>query len=251
VTQEAATPLGFWERVEQIAERAVQRFARSGFLRNASITGGGLTIKGGFLRALPPDEAAAVSFFVGRIQSVSTGSYLGTGMLLQQPDGTDITSIRTAEGDFGSGKSIVMLMDSGGRVVLSSDAASGEGVGRPWLPLPTPQPTAIAKWPSTTATSFGNIAECWTEMQHPKLWWNATVTTDSGVSGEVRLSIDGGKTLGPVHQVAAGTPTYINDVIALPAGFHGKTWPVNVQARVTSGTGEIRCQTWGLYGRQT
>ena len=87
--QEAAIPRGLWGRIEKLIDEKIAAFARSGPLRNASISGGaGLTIKdGGVLRLQAADGTA--TFYVGPIQSspLPDGSPQ-PGMVMRRNDGS-------------------------------------------------------------------------------------------------------------------------------------------------------------------
>ena len=132
MTQEAGVPADFWGRIQKMIDDAVAKLARSGMLRNASITGGALTIKeGGTLRVLyPATLGGGPGVFFGDIVGAITGNYLGTGMLIQAPDGTDMAVFRT---DATLGTTMSNIYDSGDRIIFGNDAASGQGLARPYV----------------------------------------------------------------------------------------------------------------------
>lgn len=170
------------------------------------------------------------------------GKLVDSGLIAYRPDGTESAVI---------GNRGVQILDTKGHTVVSSDEDSGEGLARPWVPLPKPVSLDTSQWAGTTGS--GIIAESFFNAQHPKVHWNATAVADTGVSGTVQVTISCGaqSVSGASHSVTAGTPTYIDEVLVLPQPFFGQEWTFAVNAAVSSGTGEVRCQTWELYGRQS
>lgn len=251
MAQEAAVPKGFWARVQKMIDDAIAKSQRAP-VGGLAVTGkSGVTIKNGgrFTADYPDDQGGGACVYVGDIYSVVDGSYQGTGLLVQAPDGTDLMVVRT---DVGFGSTMHNIYDSGGRIIVGNDAASREGLARPWIPLPLPVTNVIANWPNTTSTSAANIAESQGELQHPKIWWNATTVADAGVTGTVQLKITYGSVtvFGASHPVTS-TVAFIDEVITLPSGFANKNAVIDVVARVTGGTGKVSCQTWTLYNRQS
>lgn len=249
---DAALPPGLWERIRQMIRDELGKLLRSGILRNASISEGGLTIKGGFLRLLDNLSGGRL-FYVGPVNPARADGSPQQGWVVYRADGTIVLLLRDANPTDAGGalNQALTWADRSGDIVFSDDTDSGEGHARPWLALPIPQPTDISKWPATGVTSWGTIAESFGVMQQPKLFWNATAITDAGTTAQVRLSINAGAVLGPTHTVAAGTTLFIADTITLPAGFYGSQWPLDVQAQVTGGTGLVHVQTWQIQGQQT
>lgn len=249
---DAALPPGLFERIRQMIRDEVGKVLRSGLLRNASISEGGLTIKGGFLRLVSAVVGGTDTFYVGPVSpNLPDGSYQ-PGVIIRRNDGTVAMMLWDPLPDSGDGyKQFLATYDRGQRIVFSDDTSSGEGHARPWIPLPIPQSTDVSKWPTTSATSWGTLAESFAVFQQPKVFWNATAIADAGTTAQVRLSINNGAILGPVHTVTGGTTTFMQDTITLPAGFYGSTWAVDVQAQVTGGAGAVHVQTWELYGQQT
>jgi hypothetical protein len=248
---DAALPPGLFERVTQMIRDEIGKVLRSGLLRNASISEGGLTIKGGFLRMLSAVTGGVESFYVGPINPpLGDGSYQ-PGFVVRRNDGTTVLLLWDPLPGTDGYNQFLGWYDRTGNAIFTDDTTSGEGNARPWLALPIPQPTDISKWPSTSSTSWGTIAESFGVMQQPKLFWNATAIADAGVTAQVRLSIHGGATVGPVHTVVGGTTTFINDTISLPAGFYGSQWALDVQAQVTGGAGSVHVSTWQINGQQS
>jgi hypothetical protein len=248
MTQEAATPPGFWERVEQIAERAVQRFARSGFLRNASITGGGLTLRGGFFRMR---NAAGTSnaFYVGPVTPAQPDGTKQPGWLVYRADGTLVLAMFDAfpeDGPEGVNQALNWYDRSGG-IVLADDTDSGQGLARPYVPIPLTR----ARYTDMVAVTDGAFVDVFDSGYFYKVNARARVdvrcTTDaSDTTGELRVLVDG---------VQVGTTQTVDFLVTMknigPFVIPGDAYSqhvVKVQARRTTGTGAVRlaAAAWGM-----
>lgn len=148
------------------------------------------------------------------------------------------------------------FLDDKGNIAFNTDETSGEGLAEPWLPLPMPAPTVLSAWPNTNATSWGTVAQNEFRAQHPKVWWTAYADADAGTNGQVRAVIIDAGTGSPVvtgttFPVTGGSVIAVSDTVTLPAGFWAQAYSLQVQCQVTSGTGNVYCQTLTAYGRQT
>lgn len=246
MTQEAGTPPGFWERVEQIAERAVAKYARSGALRNASISGGnGLTIRDGgrFSVRYPQDLGGGMAVYVGDIVADDGVTYQGTGLLVEDASGKDVATFRTSAA---TGGSVVILRDRDERTVVNTDSLFG-GLSRPYVSQPLYanryQDMTVSSVSGTFETVFGGGFY----KNHAGLSVTIRATMDTaGTTGELRVLVNG-QQLGPVATLGFSVNTY---------GFFGNVpgeiddWiAVEVQARRTSATGAVRTVPVSMYSR--
>lgn len=257
MAQEAAVPLETIRQVaREIAAEEVKKFARSGFLNNASITSGGLSIRGGGDLTIsdggrlrvnhPADVGGGNGLYVGDIYSEATSEYMGTGLLIEQPDGTDIVQART---DVESGGSRVELWDSGGRVAVATDSVSRQGLARPLVPGAF-YPMRYTDWLASTSAAFEGLWKGELVKQQPRLSVALQVTTDaSGTAGEARVMVDGVQ-LGAVQAVGFATSIRLVGPAAV-AGDHMQKVIVEIQARRTAGTGAVRVAPLHVYGWQS
>lgn len=171
------------------------------------------------------------------------GAPSDSGVLLYRPDGGQIAAL-------GAGGFEFRELSAANQIAISTDQASREGLATPWLPLPAPQQTGIGNWPKTTTS--GVIAQTYIHAQHPKVWWNASAYADAGSSGSVSLTITCGSqsVSSASFPVSSGAFTSIDTVLTLPQPFFGQAWTVSVNASATGG-GNVYCQTFGFYGRQS
>lgn len=178
--------------------------------------------------------------------------YIGQLFVNGQPSAAGLILYRS------NGQQTMALGDGGfelrelsGTIAISTDQVAKEGLATPWVPLPTPAQTGVANWPKTTGS--GAVASSNFHAQHPKVWWNAQAYADSGSSGTVQLVLsgpNGASVSSPVYNVASAAFTSIDVVLTLPQPFMGTGWTANVNATATGG-GNVYCQTYSLYGRQS
>lgn len=211
-------------------------------LEAASIGRGGLTINGGFWRLV--DSNGTLIGYVGGLENGAAG------LLFYRTDGTPAFTINGA-----GAAQYIALMDRQGNIVVSDDTASGQGLSNPYLPLPhypLRQPDPIV-WTNSAEATWAALWNIPFLKQHPKVWVRCYATTESGTTGEVRLW-DGfaGKQLGQTIPLAAFVGDYIDFGGPFPfdGGYQADS-KIEVQARVTGGTGRIGTQVYYAYGQQT
>jgi hypothetical protein len=257
VTAQAGMPLDFWEQVRKVAAEEVAKYARSGSSRNTSITGGsGMTIGGGgslvvdggeFVAKYPAAEGGGAAVNVGPQYATDTGQYLGTGMLVQAPDGTDMIVARR---DIGFNNTRVDIYDSGNRVIVGNDASSGQGLARPYLPGVFHRTRYADLSVATTSATFETLWAAEIHKQHPRMEIGYRGTMDTaGTTGEVQILVNG---------VAFGTPVSHSFLLLSQTmgpfnvlGGHMDVLTVEIQGRRTSATGALRVEPRFLAMRQS
>lgn len=237
MAQEAAVPLStVKELARQIAREEIARYARSGPLRNASA--GPLRITERGVRMHYPDElGGGEAVFFGPIVSAIDGDYLGTGLLLQQPDGTDLAQFRTDEE---TGNSVAALHDSDGTAVISLDTVGGKGLSRPLLDHPFHR----HRWSDLTVTAATTEFETLWAARFFKLHMRLHVGVRSGMDtagtfGQLRVLVNG-EQLGDVV-----TRPFANDVTLItgvPPGAIGDWLVVEIQGRRNGASGALRVE---------
>jgi hypothetical protein len=237
VTDNAGVPRDFLGVIQKMIEDAVAKLARSGMLRNASITGGTLTIKeGGTLKArYPATLGGGVGVFFGDVINAGTGAYVGTGLLMQAPNGYDIASFRS---DVTTGTSIAVIRDGQQNAVFYTDTVTGQGLGRPYLPF-TFYSARFTDTPSVTiSATFETLWTADTYKQLAGMFVGAASLADAGTAGEVRVLVNGVQ-LGTTQAVSSVAAAHSFGAAAV-AGAHMAAQGVEIQARVTSGAGSLR-----------
>lgn len=249
---DAGTPPGLWERIRSIAAEEVVKFARSGFLRNASISEGGLTIKGGFLRLLAQATGGTELFYIGPVTPNAADGSPQQGWRVRRADGTSVLLLRDAfpTDDGGVLNQALNWYDRGGNVVLADDTNSGQGIARPYIPGVFYQARS-GDWPTTTSTTFETVYRMRLPKQQPRLLLRAWGVSDTAEGvGELRVMVNGTQ-LGSTVTTAYGTVTeYLFGPTAVD-GAHLSTLVVEIQARLASGTGGVQCAPSQAQGQQS
>ena len=248
---DAATPPGLWERVRQIAQQEVAKLLRSGLLRNASISDGGLTIKGGFLRLL--DKVLGVDlFYVGPVNPPRADGTPQQGWIVRRADGSVVLLLLDAlpTDSGGALNQALNWFDRSRNVVLADDTDSGQGMARPHLNGGWSRTRFGDITVSTTSSSFETLWDTRLTKPQPKLevWYRASMDT-AGTTGEVRVLVNG-QPFGAVQ--AQGFVLATQVVGPLPvAGDHMDTLVVEIQGRRSSASGALRVEPLPWFGRQS
>ncbi|WP_158544445.1 hypothetical protein [Blastococcus sp. TBT05-19] len=261
---DAGTPPGLGERIRQIAADEVAKFMRSGLLRNASISGGkGLTVKGGGgitvdggalrVRGLPAAQPGATgdsTVYMGGITPALPDGTLQPGLVLRREDGTialalyDPTPDNTGDGF----NQFLALYDRAQVIVVSDDTASGQGLSRPYVPIPVTR-ARYTDMVAVTDSAFVDVFRTPGAFHKVNARARADIrcTTDvAGTTGEVRVLVDGVQ-VGDVQPVGFTVETKYVGPFAIPGDAY-TTHSIVVQARRTAGTGAVRLDAavWGV-----
>jgi hypothetical protein len=244
VSRDAAVPPDLWREIDRRIQAAVGQALRSGPLRNASITDGSLTIQNGSVMVRYPEtQGGDVAVYWGNIVSTVDGSYLGTGELVQKPDGTDIASFSW---DASDGTQTVHLHDDQNNVIIGNDKVTGQGLSRPLIPGVF-YPAQFANFVGTSSTTWVTLWRARMTKQLGQLYVRAWAGNDtSGGTGQVRVLVDGvqfGST------VTTGLTITESQYGPAPiAGDHATSVVVEIQAQMVSGTGTVRVGASRLEG---
>ncbi len=144
---------------------------------------------------------------------------------------------------------VLSIRDTDGIAVLAPDALSGKGLANPHVSDVTLVNTNVLLWPQTTNTGWTTIAHAYMEIQNPKLTWQIEHTADT--SGQIRVLLDGAQVGSGVEPVSSSFGTWSTDA-GLPAGVAiGDVKLVELQARVTGGSGSCYAQAMRFTGQQS
>jgi hypothetical protein len=249
--QDAKVPAGLWAKVRQIAREEVAKFAKSGFLRNATITGGeGLTVEDGGQFALAAANGTRI-FYVGPVLPSLPDGSPQPGWVIRRADNTQALAlfdfIPAADGTLNQA---LNWYDRGGNIVLADDTNSGQGIARPYVPASFYRARS-GDWPSTTSASFETLFRAKLPKQQPRLYARAWGTTSvTGTTGEVRVMVNGTQ----LGSTGAAVFNPVNEFVFGPAtvaGSHMDDLAVEIQARRTAGTGTVQVEPSWLQGMQT
>lgn len=246
---DAETPPGLWERIDQKIDAAVAKLLKSGLLRNASISGGGLTIKGGFLKLQAPG-ATNDTVFVGGVTPNAPDGSLQPGFVLRRNDGTVAFILRDGSPLTDGYFQHWTWYDRAGNVVVSEDATSGQGLATPYLPIPLYPGLSVAGLPAATmSSSFTALWVARAPKQQPRLALGFLASAPAGTTAEVRLMV-GSTQVGSTVTVTGGTLTDTT-IIGAVTGAHMSEMRVNLEARMASGLGAVQVFPVRCEGRQS
>lgn len=250
MTQEAAVPPGFWGRVQKMIDDRIADFARSGFLRNASITGGaGLTIKDGGRLALET-AAGVVLFEIGPVGPALPDGTPQQGWVVRRADGSGVLDLFDVDTSDGVLRQALNWRDRSGNVVLADDTDSGQGLARPYLPGVFSR-ARYADWSvSTTSGSFETLWRAEVYHQQPRLSVAVNASMDTAATtGEIQVLVNGTQ-LAPSQAVTFSLSTLLFGPAPVQA-THMSLLSVEIRGRRTSASGALRVEPLHLHGRQT
>ncbi|MGH3415574.1 MAG: hypothetical protein ACRDSS_03825 [Actinocrinis sp.] len=254
-------PYGATNRRLAILEKEVKELRAARRLESATVGAGGLTIAGGGSLVITDNGALYVTDSDGHdhlvLGAILPGLPDGSqqyGLIINRQSGPDAIGGPALTIVTGTGvlPQTVGIYDNAGNNVFSDDGISGQGLARPYIPIPM-VPYAPATWPSTTAAGWTPIWVGAALKQHPMIYMEGAAITPTGVSGQLRLRETGTNTvLGSVVTVTSA-PTGINWAIgpaALP-GAHMDPLVLVLEAQITTGAGAVSASVSGAFGRQS
>jgi hypothetical protein len=135
------------------------------------------------------------------------------------------------------------IWDLNGAAVLADD--SGGGLARPYIPMVV-APARTPDWPLSVAAAFEDIHRMTPLKINPQATLTIGHIADASTAGEVRVTVNGS----PVGStITVGTSQTVTAVgpFALP-GAQEAAVEIRVQARRTSGVGNVRCAVLAATG---
>jgi hypothetical protein len=144
-----------------------------------------------------------------------------------------------------TGRQFWALTDNGGRIIASDDAKSGQGLARPYVPLPFHDATWETGFAKTSSTTWTTVAECRSPRQHPVVSMTLRAAATVGSIGQYRVVSDG-------QVVRSGELGNVVDSFTFPVpGEHMSGLDINVDLRITSGTGSAGAMVREAHGVQS
>jgi hypothetical protein len=140
------------------------------------------------------------------------------------------------------------LHDNANTITNSDDAVSGQGLARPWIPMPFQVAAWTEGFGKTASATFTTVCEARGYKQHPKLVIALRTGAVAGVGGAWRVLVNGVEAATgtiPVGSFAIDYP-----MVTVP-GSHMSLVSIDVQVRVTSGAGSVGAMVRDAYGRES
>jgi hypothetical protein len=134
---------------------------------------------------------------------------------------------------------ITQILDALGGIILAPDPAGG--LARPWTTYTAPVAESMSLWPSTTSGTWTTIARSRGIVQHPALMIRASLGTDPGTTGQLRLCVGGV----PVAVGQLGADLIATVPIGVPTGTEVE---FTLDAQRATGSGAVYGVVRYLYG---
>lgn len=236
------TPQDLIDRIRDL-ERQVKELTGRLNIRPAlnTIVGGTVTVKGGGSLIVEDTDGTQV-LRIGQ-NPPDVGGQPQQATVMRRMDGTLALAVWTGV----EGAQVLRLYDKNSEVIFSEDTAAG-GLAQPWVPLPSPTRIDTANWPSTASTSYTTLARSWGYLQHPKLLIAASITTSGTAVGNLRFLVN------DVAVLTGANGEALSGIVSVP-NWNWTGTPVfaklELQARVTSGSGSVYGNMLAVYGRQS
>lgn len=242
---QVSQPTDVLSRIIELERQLAEVRKRVG-LSSATISSGGLTIEGGFLKSIDPEGQETL--YVGPMTPNRPDASPQQAWVIRDDNGT--ARIFVWDDDptgVGGYRQQVAINDSSNRRVFQDDKVTGNGLARPWLSMPMTKPRFL-DWPKCAINSWETLWECRMDKQHPKIWISIMSAVEAGSAGQIRLMVGGVQQF--FRNVNPGT-IYMDEHGADIATPWGEEVQVNVDAIRTSGAGalgvEVRyCYGWGV-----
>lgn len=206
-------------------ERRLERVENAGRLGSASVDEPGtLTAR---------NAAGRTILYIGKLAS---GDF---GVIFYRADG----SLAFAMYDpLGGTDQFMAMYDQQGNIVVGDDAASSQGLARPYLTVPA-MPDSTSADVTTTSGSMTNLWQLPYTKQHPKL--DVTIlarASDGTTNGSFDVYDETiGQVLGSAQSVGLGGFSYLSWTVTVP-GSHLSFHELRVRGRRTAGAGTVGCR---------
>lgn len=205
------------------------------------------TVSGGEVRISDGGSLSVVEPGGTKILGVGAWSPTEYGMEIKRQSGKTALSIRNVVQ--GTYDQAFRVFDSYNHEIIADDVVKG-GLARPWLAMLPPQDTATARWPQTNATAWTTVARSFNPLWQPRMRLHFLTAAAAGVTGQVRVLVDGSPWGDPVTTPAAFDRTApVTEDFA--TRFGTTLVKVEIQAMVTGGSGLVYAQPLMMYGTQS
>jgi hypothetical protein len=187
------------------------------------------------------DTDGSVLFKVGPLSYGGVAAPLG--MLVYRADATLALAVEGATNQF------VAIRDRTGNIVVSDDSFSGQGLARPWIPVPFFDETT-----STASTTFVTTGSARLYKQHPNVRLEYLHTTGAS-PGELQVVVvdaGGASTVLYTDTLTASTAARWISTPNMPMpGNFGDRLELKLQHRITSGSTAITARIMSIWATQS
>jgi hypothetical protein len=224
-------------------ERELAEVRKKVGLSSATISSGGLTIEGGFLKLIDPE--GQWPFYIGPLTPNRPDASPQQAWVVRDDNGTARIFVWDDDpGGLGGYRQMVAINDSSNNRVFQDDKVTGAGLARPWIPLRTMR-TRFLDWPKCAIGSWETMHEIRMPKQQPKIRVSIVSASEAGTTGQIRVMVDGVQQF--IRTVSPGTIFVDNVDVDNPASYLAES-SLNVDAIRTIGAGNVGVEIRYAFG---
>lgn len=216
----------------------------------ATITNGGLTIKGGGGISVY-SAAGELVFFVGKVPIPDGSGRTQIEIGFARDDGSAaliLADLGTTPGH--THQQALQWYDRSHNVVFADDTISGQGLANPYIPIGQWADYGTVPTATTTSPTFTNLQTLVGVHQHPKVSGQILVYSDSGTTGVIQM-VDGSGNVIMSTTLASGTFGFVNFGPVVMPGINGTGISLILQGKVTGGAGKVGVRGISALGVQS
>lgn len=236
-------PSNLLDRIVKL-ERELAEVRKKVGLSSATISSGGLTVDGGFIKLIDPDGDEIV--WMGPLDPPRPDGRLQQAFVVRDDTGAARIFVWDNDPDGEGGyQQQVAINDPQGNRVFQDDKVTGHGLARPWLPLPITRPRRL-DWLKCAINSWETLFEIRMHRQQPKIWLSMmSGASDGSTTGQVRIMMNGVQVFWRVYNNAT---VFVDNEGFDVTTDHFDEIELNIDAIRDSGAGSIDVQIRYCYG---
>jgi len=168
------------------------------------------------------------------------------GIRLYREDGTLVAAVQAQPAVTGTDRQSWTLYDRAGNAILGDDPIAGAGLSGPYVPFNFGRAWYL-DWAGTNSAGFVDVYQTTIYKQHAMAVVQVAHSNDvAAATGQVRLTVNGVATGSTLSTTFSGGTVGTIGPFALP-GAHLASVDLRIQARLASGTGNVRCEVQGAW----
>lgn len=224
-------------------ERELAEVRKKVGLSSATISSGGLTVDGGFIKLRDPEDHEI--FYIGPDLPNRPDGSRQQVVILNDDNGTNRFFIWDDDpSGVGGYRQYVAIVDSEGHRIFQDDKVAGNGLARPWIPMRTMR-TRFLDWPKCAIGVWETMHEIRMPSQQPSITISIVSASDAGTTGQIRVMEAGVQRF--IRTVTAGTIFVDNVHVDNNSGWQNES-TLNVDAIRTAGAGNVGVEIRYAYG---
>jgi hypothetical protein len=168
------------------------------------------------------------------------------GIRIYREDGSLVAAVQAQPAVTGTDRQSWTVYDGSGNAILGDDPIAGAGLAGPYVPFAFGRAWYL-DWAGTNSSGFVDVYQTTIYKQHAMAVIQVAHSNDvAAATGQVRLTINGTATGSTINTTFSGGTISTIGPVALP-GAHRASVDLRIQARLTSGSGNTRCEVQGAW----